>query len=343
MTQVLSILKNFTPAIVEDGEACGGTGAAAIAAAPVPLFAMQKPTKDKPKKKKKLSMREAVGLQEMNHATVANTAPTVPTSDTDGILAQLKKAEKQNASQEDTDVQTFGITDDGGNIIRVSVRGDDADNFERYLQTKLASNNHQQLDVAELIYDAKDHFEIVDVMWPDVEEDEETDPMLDMPGGEGAGGDQAGEMPTDMPAPDESGAESVLTRVIDMMKADAEARKAEAEARALEAKHKEARAVVQQSTDRIKHEEQLLDMEAWEKARKEQDKEAKQLAKLAKWKHQMKSDSSSDDPFSQGSENEEAANRPTPRKLIPVTTQPKLAKRASIGDVSSFIISRIKP
>ena len=98
-------------------------------------------------------------------------------------------------------------------------------------------------------------------------------------GMEGEGGE--GEMPMEP----EGGVESALQQVIDMLKADAEARKAESEARAKEAEARTAEANAASASAKVKQEEQVLDMESYNKQKKEEKDETKRLADLAKWKH----------------------------------------------------------
>jgi len=140
----------------------------------------------------------------------------------------------------------------------------------------------------------------------------------------------------------------LLTQVIDMMKADAEARKAEARAREAEAKTKEADSVVAQSLARVKQEEQYLDMETYNKARKDEDREAKRLAQLAKWKHSMSQGESGgmddmDDfgstlkPNRDASPEEEEIVRPNNK-----TRTSTVRHRVAPHDIAQFIINRVK-
>jgi len=91
-------------------------------------------------------------------------------------------------------------------------------------------------------------------------------------------------------SPEEDDAKTALNQVIDMMKADAEAKKAEADARAAEARAKEAEYSAQASASKVRKEEQIYDMEAAEKQKSDQDKESQQMAKLARFQHQKAQD-----------------------------------------------------
>lgn len=93
-----------------------------------------------------------------------------------------------------------------------------------------------------------------------------------------------------LPAKDFSaGSESEsLSNILSMLSAEAEARKAEADARKAEARAKEAEAVAKAAEAKIKAEEQVLDMEAYNKDQNKEKLETRKLAKLAKYRHEIK-------------------------------------------------------
>lgn len=266
-----------------------------------------------------------------------------PEFDSTEIIDKLKSIEKGDA--ETTSVVSFGLEDDNGDIVRVSVPSEQGDDFERALQSILANKerDNEKTEIAEILFQLKDDFEFVDVVWPNVVEDEEEVQTLDAtPGENGNVADSAGQgedlglddSATVDPNPD-AGASSMLTQVIDMMKADAEARKADAEARKAEARNRETEAAIHQANARVKHEEQLLDMDAFNKAEKDQHKEATRLAQLSHWKKKMSTDSDDDQGYELGAqENEEHHVRHT--------TQPKLKSRVHPHEVAKFILNRMR-
>lgn len=223
------------------------------------------------------------------------------------VISRLKGLEdKEKADIRDTTV--FGIEDDDQQVVRVTVRSDQATEFEKALQSIMAEfdeDENSKTEIAEILYKLKDHFDIVDVVWPAVQEDEEegVDEFGNeqgAPGGDGLeglegepgaedGGDGLEGLEGDLGAEGggEAEVQSLLTQVIDMMKADAEARKADAEARIADAKQREQEAGAKTALAKIKQEEQFLDMDDYTKKQKEQEKEAKRLAQLAKWKREM--------------------------------------------------------
>lgn len=239
------------------------------------------------------------------------------------VMSKLDAAEKK--AKQDTDTVPFGMEDEDGNIVKVYVRSDQADEFETALAALLAGEDENEdeisdsIEIAEVLFQLKDKFDIIDVEWPeiegDVEEEQEVageegaEGELDLEGGEEGldleGGEEGlegeGELDLeggeegledlegDMEMEPEGGAESALQQVIDMMKADAEARKAESEARAKEAEARAAEANANAAAAKVKQEEEVLDMETYNKQQKEEEEEAKRLAQLAKYKHQKAS------------------------------------------------------
>lgn len=274
-----------------------------------------KPAPTKKEKKKKASIKEGLQLK------AALTEGGVGEFDQTEVISRLKSLEdKEKADTHDT--TTFGVEDENGQVVRVSVRNDQAVEFEKALQSVMADfedDENTNSEIAEVLYKLKDHFDIVDVVWPEIEEDEEVqgqqfgdeqgapgegDGLEGLEGepemGElGDGGDLGG---LDGGGEGEGEVQSLLTQVIDMMKADAAARKADAEARIADAKAREQELGAKTALAKIKQEEQFLDMEDYEKKQKAQEKEAKRLAQLARWKAQMGSEGDTDATMDDGPE-----------------------------------------
>lgn len=229
------------------------------------------------------------------------------------VLSKLEAAEKKAKVEKDT--VTFGLENEDGGIVRVYVRKDQADEFEQALSQQLAGtdnnkdNENTSMEIAEVLFKLKDRYDIVDVDWGDIPEDEEQEQTVGdqtQPGapntppedseeqptgtesqGDGNPIDQAaskgGEELDNMDGEDQ--AKSALDSVIDLMKADAKAKQAEADARTAEARAKEAEWTAKASSIKVKQQEKILDMETHEKDIQKQEKEAKQLAKMAKYEH----------------------------------------------------------
>lgn len=256
------------------------------------------------------------------------------------VYAKLKSLEaKEKVDKNDTVM--FGLEDDDGNLVRVTVRNEQADDFEKALEVILArgveGKEDQVPEIAEILFNLKDQYDIVDISWPDVVEDEEEEGQElaqqqdDQTGDEGQDED-VGDMVSDgEPPQDVDQATSLLTQVIDMMKADADARKADAHAKIADAKARETEAAVRQAEAKVKHEEEILDMETQAKQQKEEEKETKRLAQLAKWKHDMEKQSEYDDY--------------TPNAVEPSTEEDEEISggRMSPTDVARLLLKRVKP
>lgn len=246
------------------------------------------------------------------------------TFDPADVISKLKDAEKRVDAEDDT--VPFGMEDEEGNLVKVYVRAEQADEFESTLASMLAGDDFDEdedgasssMEIAEVLFQLKDKFDIVDVEWPEIAGDEEEEQGVEgemaaggeedpfggeggMEGGEGddldLGGEGGDELDLEGEGDDEldlegegdmeaeGGAESALNQVIDMLKSQAEAQKAESEARAKEAEARTAEANANAAASKVSQEEQILDMEAHNDQVKAEEEEAKRLAQLAKWKH----------------------------------------------------------
>ena len=374
----MNLIKKINKTVARTKVAENMVGAGAVGAVMMPLFSTlvgrSGPKKAAPKRSKKKA--GSLGIAEAYRGIVEAGDPMNPDGespqqspnsnfDPAGVISKLKGLEAREKT-DNRDTVVFGLEDDNGGLVRVTVNADQAAEFEKVLQTFLMDSEEEDEEVpeiAEILFKLKDQFSIVDVVWPDVEEDEEQDvdlqgaggaegdPAADLGQGEGDGseldpslnaGTPAGEDPTEV--------KSLLTQVIDMMRADADARKAEAQAKQAESKVREADAVAAQSAARVKQEEQYLDMDSYNKDQKTQERESKRLAQLAKWRHDMARDQGVDAPDSDGGlpvrdavENEETTHRRPPGTRAPVTTKaPAIRGRVHPHDIAAFILNRVK-
>jgi len=317
----MSLLKQ----VIEEMAAGGSTGAGAVAAVPGGLFkggAHYNPYKKWAKEKKGNVLRR---VKRLGRAKIGMYGESLglTTDETNfnpaDVVSKLDAAEKKVKAEEDT--VSFGLEDDEGNLVRVYVRAEQAREFEAALAAMLgdADENdddvNSSLEIAEVLFDLKNKFEIVDVNWGDIPADEEEeqeveggeegDMTADMQSPDGEMGAEGGEMGDEMGAEggemgmdggmggEDEAMKSTLQQVIDMLKSNAEAQKAEAEARKAEAKAKEAEYAAKAADSKIRQEEQVLDMETYYKNKQTADKEAKKLAKLAKFKHDQAQDAES--------------------------------------------------
>jgi hypothetical protein len=285
----MSLLKK----LIQETAAGGTTGAHAIAGSGGhgggSLFGGGIVNPEKSKKKQRKMMRRMMTFKESITPSSEET-----NFDASGVISKIDAAEKKARANDET--TAFGLEDEDGNIVKVYVNNEQAEDFEKALAMALSgedANNDDEnssTEIAEVLFKLKDKFEIVDVEWGnfegDEEEEQEVEGDLDTgeEGMEGAEGDLGidGEME---PSADEADAKSALQSVIDVMKADADAKKAEAEAKEAEAKAKEAEYTSKSAAAKVQQEEEILDMETHNKAQSDKKKEAQQLAKLAKFKH----------------------------------------------------------
>lgn len=375
----MTLLKTFQSRIAEDaaGGSFGAGGSAGGMAMPLFSRLVQRskpkaheddfvgdevaakavPAEDEPVVKPNRLREHMNRLNEEDEGVPAR--PGSNTFDTSEVFAKLKGLENRE-SEDHRDTVTFGLEDDDKGLVRVAVKHEQAEDFEKALQAFMAEieTDEDRPEIAEILFKLKDRFDIVDVQWPDVQEDEEQDVDLQGQGAEGGEMDPnaagaEGEMGEELPVDDASmgggtgQVEDLLSQVIDMMKADAEARTADARAREAEAKNREAESIAKQASTRVKQEEQFLDMDTYNKARKEEDKEAKRLAQLSKWKHDMGGqgdDDFSGPPASISAPEDEESNFRQPRSLPTQRTskQPAIRGKVHPHDVASFILNRVK-
>lgn len=398
-------LSTAVKSLSEDA-AVGAVDAGAVASCAMPLFSKlvsrnspkvttikwgkKKPT-NVVDKKNSLGLKEAFaslteapqggdsGAMSMNMDGSPASSGKSSSFDTTAVIAKLKGLEDKDRVGSEQNTTSFGLEDENGGIVRVTVAADQAEQFEKSLQAYLAQQEQKGEDVpeiAEVLFKLKDRFDIIHVQWPEVQEDEEEDVNLQgQDGGEEGGqdldidgADAQADPNAGMPA-DGAGdgqVKDLLTQVIDMMKADADARKAEAKAKEAEAKAREADLIAKQVTSKVKQEEQFLDMEQFDKSKKDEEREVKRLAKLARWKHEMGENGDDDeseqepsdsdlDSFVQSAkqkqplpaaapreEEERTTQRPAKVVAQPASKQSPIRGRVHPHDIASFILSRVK-
>lgn len=288
--------------LIKESAAAGATAAHAVAGFRGHFFG------DK-KKKKKVLRRKLPGSYHYIGENIEDEK-----FDSADVISKLKKAERRATHEDDT--KGFALEDDEGQIVKVYVSAEQAEDFELALGAALngdASDTESDiegastpLEIAEVLFNLKDRFTIVDVDWPSIEEDEEQEVEAEAPEGEAPEGDSEGpledevsgegdeaDMEAALQADDMGGGEmggpdmeGALTSIIDLLKSQADAQRAEAQAREAEANAEEAKYNAAAAEAKVKKEEEVLDMEAYYDEQSKKEKEAKQLAKLAKWKHE---------------------------------------------------------
>lgn len=260
----------FRGILGEDGEVSSGD-----------IATVRSPLMKKPIKRKKLKIVEAKDSGKFNYSDV---------------VSKMSNAEKNSERTKNSVV--YGIEDSDGNITKVYISKDQDDEFKLALSKLLSDKN--TTDVSEILFDLRNTFDILYVEWPKLPEDEEVDNVLakpktdeEKPEGEPGEPGKEGEEPAEIPPlPPEVPAEttdsnSILLKVIDMLKADADAKAAEANAKAKEAEADQAKMTLQLTNARVKNEEDMLRAEEFFKEKAAKKKEEDRLAKLAKYRNEL--------------------------------------------------------
>lgn len=221
------------------------------------------------------------------------------------VFDKISSANKKATDSGVSDSKCYGLQDSSGNIVKVYVSPDQAEEFEHELARRLGTlTDGDNAEIAEVLFDMHNKFNIINVEWPTIQQDEEQLPPEQdgqpSPEGMDAEGMDA-EVPEEL-SPEEgdisgdlSGAAetdpvaaTALQSVIQAMAADAEARRQESLAKAAEARAREAEAAARIADGKLKAEEEIADMEAFYGDQQVEKQEAKKLAKLARYRHQLK-------------------------------------------------------
>ncbi len=285
---------------VSEDAAAGSISAGSIAGTRGVMFGgpavKRKIPKSERVQKIKFSNRANWNIRESFLASLVEFADIGGKFNSADTISKLTGAEKQDDF--DRNSVPFGIEDEKGNVVKVYVRPEQADDFEKVLGSVAADTAMNNKEIAEILFNLKNQFDIVHVEWPALPEDEEQEATtpddnaeLEMSDDSGNGADLGAPVGDEPVADggDDSSVKSALDKVIDMLKADAEARKAEADAKGQEAKAKEAEYAAKMAEQKVKSEEEVLDMETFYKNKGEERKEAQKLIKLAKYRHDLAS------------------------------------------------------
>lgn len=282
-------MKNLRDLLKEDA-AAGSTSAVAVAGVRSPLLtAPVSRVVDTPRlKKKNKKLRESL-LRKVLFETPKETFKSID------VISKLKSAEKKFNYNKDSVM--FGIEDDKGNTIKVYVRSSQASQFEKTISEIIDDPQSEQKEIPEILFNLRTKFEIVHIDWGNIEEDEEVEteePVTPEVAPEEASLELDDSEESELDTDPEENAKSALDKVIDMMKADADARKAESQAKEAEARAKEAEYAAKAADIKMKAEEEVLDMETFFKDQENQKKESKKLAKLAQYRHSKQQDAEVD-------------------------------------------------
>lgn len=243
--------------------------------------------------------------------------------DSADVISKLSRNADMADKLDGDELAVFGLEDKDGKITKVYVPAEQGKEFEQALGDALRSSKENgQTEIAAMLFELKNKFKIVDVKWPTVQQDEEqtsapTDPNAPAvdpnaapvdpnapatdpnatpadpnapavdPMAAGPAAPGADVIPTEDPT-------SMIAQILDMLKADAEARKADAAAKTAEANAKEAESAAKITAIKMQGEEGVLDAEAYFKARKEEKKEADRIKMMAKFRQETQMNTSQD-------------------------------------------------
>ena len=216
------------------------------------------------------------------------------------VFSKLSQNAKISSDLNNEELAVFGMESDDGSVTKVYVPKEQGKDFEIALSNALkhtkGSTNGQE--IAGILFDLKDQFRIVDVKWPTVQEDEEQQapaaPAPDSaPAAPGVDLNAAPDLnaPTDdvsAPATSSADTDTMITQILDMLRADAEARKADADAKTADAHAREAESTAKIAGIKMQGEEEVLDAEAFFKGKKDEKREAERIKMLARFRQEQK-------------------------------------------------------
>lgn len=289
-------------------------------------------------------------VNRMKYSMVPFPIKVTEAFDLQDVLSRLNGIEG-SATTSPSDNVTYGVEDAEGNVMKVTVKKDQGAEFEAVLAHELADieafsvsgTEGKDVSMAELLFNLKDKFDIIDVAFPKIPTDvvynadkatykaNDDDAMADDIIGDDEFGDELSD-PSDPNAvidldgmgdddtPNEEGSEfpadgediddinvdadgveefaepevessegSILDKVLDMLKAQAEAQTASANAEAEKYRADQAEYSARAANATVAQEEELARMEAEMSKQKEAEKQSKKLADIAKYRVQQAS------------------------------------------------------
>lgn len=264
--------------------------------------------------------------------------------DIESVFSRLAGMERKGLNRNRSIGTTFGVEDDNGNLMKVTVDRSQADAFEQEVAEYLADikktatnfpdpESGESVSMAELLFKLKGKFNIIDVEFPEIPKDvvynvkdatpsddvssefsptefsddeQETNPMddsdsvndpnapMDLRDYKEPKDDEENQFPdieddeldisTEFPEDEPDTEGSILNRVIDMLKAQAESEIEKAKADAEKARAEQARYTAQATQSALRDQEDRLKYEIEIENEKKREKESKVLADMAKRK-----------------------------------------------------------
>lgn len=235
---------------------------------------------------------------------------------TSALKDLLRNKQRDSELQNTTDV--FALEDNDGAIVKVYVKKDQSKEFKQAIETSLADAEESPKEVAEILFDLHKEFDIVSVDWGDgaIPEDEEAavtdsidaeakgfpdnDELDDVEASQVGTPDQAsaaGDLPPDVGAdvgtPDIDGAvdqTKMFNQIISLLQAQADAQRAQADAAKAKADVEAAEAAGKAAAQYSAHQEEVMDMDNYNKSQQEKRRENQIQAKLIRYRHDLRKD-----------------------------------------------------
>lgn len=313
----MSKLKN-----IFENVAAGSTGAASIAGARGVMFVTSRPIPApgvvtlSPYAKKPSTKRKGKKIK-VSTVIESENLDTVTTSSLKDLLRQ-----KQRDSELRDTTEVLALEDSDGCVVKVYVKKDQAEDFKAAIQSCLADAEEEGKELAEVLFDLHRDFDIVSVDWGKgsiPEDEEETDDVANSTDAEEKGypdtselgdveaedqtdpddassGDMDAEMDLDDLSADPAGADvdgaidqgQLLNQILTLLTAQASAQHAKAEADKAEADVRAAEAAGKAAGQYASHQEQVMDMENYNKRAQEEKRENQIQAKLIRYRHDLR-------------------------------------------------------
>lgn len=288
------------------------TGAGAIAGARFPLFqeTIKRPV-PKVKKRKKFKLKE--------------NAPAIDRVTTNSLKELLRSKQKQSELNDQSEV--FALEDADGAVVKVYVRSDQAESFKTAIENALHDAEEEGVEIAEVLFNLHKSFDIVHVEWGNgaIPEDEEVKGTVangedaeqqGFPDNEELGDVDAEQRgtPEETSAIEDGSAElddltnvadptvqtasgdgaidqvKLMNQIVALLQSQADAQRAKAEAEKAQADVAAAEAAAKAAAHYASHQEEVMDMENYNKHKQEEKRQSQIQAKLLRYRHDMRKD-----------------------------------------------------
>jgi len=251
--------------------------------------------------------RRTLGIAESRKMKFSEFISEEAEFDMADVFSKLSQNSKIVGDLNGEELAVFGMESDDGAVTKVYVPKEQGKDFEIALSNALKHTKGSTggQEIAGILFDLKDQFRIVDVKWPTVQEDEEqqatpapapadtNNPAAVDPNA--APADPNNPTPVDPNAAPDLGAPAttpdtgdMIAQILDMLRADAEARKADADAKTADAHAREAESTAKIAGIKMQGEEEVLDAEAYFKEKKDEKREAERIKMLARFRQEQK-------------------------------------------------------